>query len=93
MSAAEAARGVVEALRNLGRVEPVDEALLTAYVALGTELDDAETKDRAGLFREFRAYDAAVRALGGSDDGDGLDDLLASLSTPVGNTSPPRPSH
>lgn len=92
-SAAEAARGVVEALRELGRVEGVDGALVVAYVRLAEELDDTETKDRAGLYREFRAYDAAVRSLGGATDGDSIDDLLASLSAEVGHTPAPRPAN
>lgn len=92
-SVAEAAATVIEALRDLGRVEDVDTALLVAYEKLAAEVDDAETKDRAGLYREFRAYDAAVRALGGDDDGDGIADLLAQLSAPVVNTPAPRPTH
>lgn len=92
-SIAEAASAVVEALRDLGRVEDVDTALLAAYLKLASEVDDAETKDRAGLFREFRAYDAAVRALGGDDDGDGIAELLAQLSAPVEHAPAPRPSY
>lgn len=83
----------MEALRELGRTEDVDAALLVAYVRLAEELDDTETKDRAGLYREFRSYDAAVRALGGATDGDSIDDLLASLSTEVGHTAAPRPAN
>lgn len=93
MSTSDAATTVVQSLRDLGRVEDVDEALLTAYLALARELDNAETKDRAGLFREFRAYDAAVRSLGGDDDGDGIGDLISRLSTEVGNHTPPRPAN
>lgn len=93
MTQQEAARSVVQALRDLRRVEAVDEALLTAYVRLAREIDDADTKDRAGLYREFRAYDAAVRSLGGTADGDSIDDLLASLSTEVGHTPAPRPAN
>lgn len=89
----DAAGKVVESLRDLGRVEPVDEALLSAYLQLAAEVDDSDTKDRAGLYREFRAYDAAVRALGGDDDGDGIADIIASLSAEVGHTAPPRPTH
>lgn len=92
-SAAEAARSVVAALEDLGRVEGVDAALLVAYVRLAEELDDTDTKDRAGLYREFRAYDATVRALGGTSDGDSIDDLLASLSAEVGYQPAPRPAN
>lgn len=93
MTQSGAAEAVVQALRDLGRVEEVDTALLTAYVRLAGEIDDAETKDRAGLYREFRAYDAAVRTLGGAADGDGLDSLLAHLSAEVGYTQAPRPAN
>ena len=89
----QAAEGVVKALRDLGRVEDTDGALLAAYVRLAAEIDDPETRDRAGLYREFRAYDAAVRSLGGSTDGDSLDDLLASLSAEVGHHPAPRPAN
>lgn len=92
MLVSDAAARVVVALRDLGRVEDIDDALIVAYVKLAGEVDDADTKDRAGLFREFRAYDAAVRALGGDDDGDGIDALLAQLSATVVHAPAPRPS-
>lgn len=79
----EAVRTVVEALRDLGRLENVDEALVTAWGRLAGELDDPETKDRAGLYREFRAYDAAVRGLGGETTDDSLANLLQSISGPA----------
>lgn len=93
MSQREAAQSVVAVLRGLGRVEGVDEALLCAYVCLAGEIDDADTKDRAGLYREFRAYDAVVRSLGGTADGDSIDDLLASMSAQVGHSPAPRPAN
>lgn len=94
MTQREAAEGVVQTLRDLGRVEATHEALLAAYVRLAAEIDDTETKDRAGLFREFRNYDSTVRALGGSDDdGSSLDELLESLAAAeVGHKPAPRPS-
>lgn len=93
MSHVEAVETVVVALRGLGRLEDVDEALVTAWRHLAAELDDPSTKDRAGLYREFRAYDAAVRQLTtGGDDGDDLAGLLDALAAEVGHQSPPRPS-
>lgn len=86
----DAASKVVASLRSLGRVEDIDEALLDAYLKLAGEIDTADTKDRAGLFREFRAYDLAVRSLGGDDDGDGIAELIAQLSTSVVDAPTPR---
>lgn len=88
----EAARSVVAALRDLGRIDAPDEGLIAAYLRLAEEIEN-ETKDRAGLFREFRAYDVMVRALGGDGDGDGLANLLDSLAAEMGNDSPPRSPH
>lgn len=73
---------MVQALRKSGRLEPVDEARVTAALALADAVDADPTN--ASLWREYRA---AVETLRQADDG-GTDDfaaLMAGLSAEVGD--------
>lgn len=77
----EAAMRTIAALQSLGRLENVDDALVTGFMSLAAALDEKPTD--AGLWREYRAYEQRLRATGGGDDD--LARLLADLQTPVGD--------
>jgi hypothetical protein len=79
----------IKALRDAGRLEPVDASLVAAARTLADQLDVERAKPDPNLFTiaravaEVRAVDAALRGEGaGTDD---LDDLVAALSAPPGD--------
>ena len=81
---------MVQALRDAGRLEPVDEARVTAALALADAVDADPTN--ASLWREYRA---AVETLRQASDG-GTDDfaaLMAGLSAEVGDPKNTRTGH
>ena len=81
---------MVDALRDSGRLEPVDEARVTAALALADAVDSDPTN--ASLWREYRA---AVETLRQASDG-GTDDfaaLMAGLSAEVGDSKNTRTGH
>ena len=80
----------VQALRDSGRLDPVDEARVTAAFALADAVDSDPTN--ASLWREYRA---AVEILRLASDG-GTDDfaaLMAGLSAEVGDSKNTRTGH
>ena len=81
----EAVGGVVEALRSLGRLEPVDEALVAAAESLATQVDEHPTDP--ALWREYRAAESALRKAGEVVAGDAFAELLAGLSAEMGDES------
>lgn len=76
----EAAEATVEALREAGSLQVVDEATVQAFLSLASAVDADEAK--ADLWREYRAATAALReaAAGGSDDDTA--EFLVSIQTP-----------
>jgi hypothetical protein len=81
---------MVTALRESGRIEPVDEARVTAAVALADAVDADPTN--ASLWREYRAAVETLRQVsdGGTDD---FAALMAGLSAEVGDTKNTRTGH
>lgn len=78
VSNGRAVRASVEALRELGRVEPVDEAIVAAAVALADAVDDMP--EDARLWGQYQAALRALRALSGSSDADAFARLLGEVS-------------
>lgn len=80
-----AAEKTVEALRESGALEAVDEATVAAFLSLADAVDGPDAK--ADLWREYRAFSAALReaAAGGSDDD--TQAFIISVQTPRGRAS------
>lgn len=78
MSNGRAVRATVEALRELGRVEPVDEAAVTAAVSLADAVDDAP--EDARLWGQYQAALRVLRGLSGQSDADAFAALLGAVS-------------
>lgn len=76
MSNLEAAQATLKALRDGGRLEPIDEARVAALLTLAAAVDDDPAN--ASLWREYRAAEATLRE---TDDTD-IDyaGILAALS-------------
>ena len=66
----------IEALRSLGRLEPVDAALVALCESAASAVD--ASPGRAALVKEYR--ECLVLLHGLNSDGGGLDELLAHLS-------------
>lgn len=81
-----AAEMTVHALRELGRLDRVDEARVVTLVALADAVDADPAN--ASLWREYRAAEGAVRELS-AEDSDEFAALLDSLSAEVGDSAPP----
>lgn len=77
-----AAETTVEALRDAGALEDVDEATVAAFLSLASEVDSGEAK--ADLWREYRAHGQALReaGAGGSDDDHAF---IVNIQTPRGS--------
>lgn len=77
-----AAERTVAALRESGALELVDEATVAAFLSLASAVDAPDAK--ADLWREYRAFSAALReaAAGGSDDDTHA--FIISVQTPRG---------
>lgn len=75
-----AAERTIAALRQAGSLELVDAATVAAFLSLATAVD--EPGARADLWREYRAFSAALKeaAAGGSDDDTTA--FLISIQTP-----------
>lgn len=69
-------------LRRMGRLEPVDEAMVEAARSIADELDDDPSN--AQMWRQYR--DTLDRLVADDSDGGGADELLAELSAEVRNT-------
>jgi hypothetical protein len=85
-----ATRRTVVALKAGGRLELADEAAVTLAMTTATLLDEAIATGEKGYAAAqlARVHLAAVNALTGKADHDndpGLSDVIAALSTPMGN--------
>lgn len=76
-----AAEQTLAAVRALGRVEPIDEALTSAFVLLGEAVDNDPTN--AALWGQYRASEESLRGLGGDANEDAFAEFLAGLSSEV----------
>lgn len=76
-----AADATIATLRELGRIEPVDEAMTVAFVLLADAVDGDPTN--AALWGQYRAAEVALRGLGADGDDDALAEFLESLSPEV----------
>jgi hypothetical protein len=77
----------IAALRSLGRIEPVDEAVLALTRTISSAMDRIEPEESpAALASLARVQLQALKLLRGhDDDNDALATLLASLSSAVGD--------
>jgi len=73
-----AAAVTVEALRDLGRLEVVDSAQVTAFLELASAVDVKPTD--AGLWREYRAAEGALRGVGAGADPDAAEQFIRFLN-------------
>lgn len=73
-----AAETTLAEVRKLGRVEPVDDAQVTAFVMLAEAVDADPTN--AALWGQYRAAEEALRGLGGDGSDDPFAKLIADLS-------------
>lgn len=81
----KAADKTIAAAGKLKRFEPIDDALVTGFVMLAESVDNDPTN--AALWREYRAAEVSLRAVGADDGSGALDKFLATLQTPVGDTA------
>lgn len=75
---------VIKAMRATGRLEDVDEAVVTAARTLARAVDD--DPGNASLWREYRAIEHRLRS-SGEGMGSALDDVIRAMQAPVGDTS------
>ena len=87
----DVAENLVAVLRDMARVERVDEAICSTAVLLGEAVDTDPSN--AALWGQFRAALADLRSVGAGDNGDAFADLLAELSAPVPNTPVDQPGN
>ena len=84
----KAVDATIAALRSLGRLEPVDDALIVAARSLADAVD-AEP-GHASLWREYRSALSDLRGAGGSDETDDeFESVLAALRPQVGDGAEP----
>lgn len=92
MTNVQAVARMVESLRALGRVEPVDEPLVQAVTSLALAVDSEP--GNASLWREYRAAVGDLRALNsaGTND-DEIGRIIAAIrgGAEVGDTAPAKP--
>jgi len=75
-----AARATVRELRRLGRLEPVDDAVVTVVLGLAAAVD--ASPDNAALWRQYREAVADLRGVGSDGDPDAVQALLDALRGP-----------
>jgi hypothetical protein len=88
----KAAAAMIAALRSLGRVEPVDEALVETVVGLAAAVDNAP--DNASLWQQYRSAVGDLRNVGGTNEqGNEIENLIAALrgGPTVRDAAPPKP--
>ena len=82
MTNSQAIAATVAALRDAGRIEPVDEALVVMAAGIAAAVD--ADPGNASLWREYRAVELRLREIGGADDAsDDFSRALAGLQTAV----------
>jgi hypothetical protein len=85
-----AAEALAGSMRELARLEDIDEATVWVAVLLGEAVDADPTN--AALWGQFRAAIADLRGVGAGGDDDALAQLLAGLGAPdVRDTEEPEP--
>lgn len=85
-----AADSLASSLRDLGRLEGVDEATVTVAAMLGAAVDSDPTN--AALWGQFRAALDDLRGVGVSGDDDAFAQLMASIgSADLRDTAKPEP--
>jgi hypothetical protein len=77
-----AAEATIRALRQAGRLEAVDDALVAGFRTIAAAVD--ADPGNASLWREYRAFEARLRETGDHVDDD-LADVLRAMSAPVGD--------
>jgi len=80
---------VIEALRQLGRLESIDAARVAAAQTLADAVDSAP--DNASLWREYRAAEQELRGSGGEVD-DEFTKALEALRAPMGDVQDAKPA-
>lgn len=75
-----AAERTVAALRAAGSLELVDAATVAAFLSLATAVDAPDA--RADLWREYRAFSAALKEAAGGGSDDDTTAFLISIQTP-----------
>lgn len=90
----EAAQKTIQAMRDLGRLEPIDESRVQAFLALAYAVDECEAEQRPNpnLWREYRSAEAQLRKES-EHHVDDFDKLLQALDSEVGNQAHPKPTH
>lgn len=83
----EAVEETITALEDLGRLEPIDAALVALCRSAASALD--EQPGRAALVKEYRECLIALLAVGMDHDGDALADLLADIHAGAEVGDPP----
>lgn len=87
MTNLDAAHAMLKALRDSGRLEPIDEARVAALLSLAAAVDNDPAN--ASLWREYRAAEVTLRE---TDDADfDYAGLLAVLSAKGGDPTDPKP--
>lgn len=81
----EVERAVSTTLEALEQASPIHEGLAASARVLARKLDTDAGLATAAVARELRATLESLAKSGGDDDGDSLADLVAHLSSPVGN--------
>jgi hypothetical protein len=66
---------MVQSLRDLGRLEPIDDARVVAFIELARAVDSKPTD--ASLWKQYRDAEVALRETDNADDP--LADLFAAL--------------
>ncbi len=65
-------------LRGLGRLEPIDDALVTAFLGLAEAVE--ASPDNAALWGKYFYAEAALRRVGVDGDPDGFQSLLNEIT-------------
>jgi len=73
-----AARATVRVLREMGRLEPVDDALVTAFLGLAEAVESSP--DNAALWGKYLDAGAALRRVGVDGDPDAIQALLNEIT-------------
>ena len=87
-----AAATMIAALRALGRIEPIDEALVETVVTLAAAIDGAP--ENASLWREYRSAITDLRNVGGTNEqGNEIEKLIEAIrgGAEVRDATPARP--
>ena len=76
---------MVEAMEELGRLEPIDAVRVAALLTLADAVD--ANPENASLWAQFRAAETALREIGSSDDAS-FEQSAAALQAAIRDASP-----